>query len=343
MEDLKDTLRENMEFMRDQERTISARLAVLPKGRIRTKKIGSAVYYYLLYRKGRSVKTDYLGKDVDPQLRDELEERRRLEKELSRVREGLRLLRSRRNKETDLTEPLREILRKMTEEKMWEAGLEIIGSWCFLLYQKYLPMEKYPLKTDDLDILVPKPFKGRAFDFAAFLRHLGFSQHFHPDGSYYFSGMGMKVEFLTKEGRKGTRALRSFKEMAITPQELRYLEILFTDPIVLKVARGIKAKVPAPAAFLLHKLIISTRPERRKKKEKDIRQAIYTARYALTDRTETARLHRLGRSLPRKWKARIGRALRDALSIVPLEQGVILRLKAVLAANDLQNGNFKSL
>jgi len=147
----------------------------------------------------------------------------------------------------------------------------------------------------------------------------------------------MKVEFLTKEGRKRTEALRPFKEMAITPQELRYLEILFADPIVLKVARGIKAKVPAPAAFLLHKLIISTRPERRKKKEKDIRQAIYTARYALTDQTETARLHRLGRSLPGKWRARIGRALRDAQSIVPLEQGVILRLKDILAANTLQS------
>lgn len=343
MEDLKDTLRENQEFMRDQERTISARLAVLPKGHIRTKKIGSETYYYLSYRKGRSVKTDYLGKGIDPRLRDALEERKRLEKEWGRIREGLKLLRSPRNKETDLTEPLRDILRKMTEEKMWEAGLEIIGNWCFLLYQKHLPMEKYPLKTDDLDILVPRPFKGRAFDFASFLGHLGFSQHFHPDGSHYFSGMGMKVEFLIKEGRRRMEALRSFKEMAITPQELRYLEILFADPIELKVARGIKAKVPAPAAFLLHKLIISTLFERRKKKEKDIRQAIYTASYALTDRTETARLRRLGSILPRKWRARIGRALRDAQSIVPLEQGVILRLKDMLAGDTLQSEKLKSL
>jgi len=337
MEDLKDTLRENLEFMRDQERSISARLAVLPKGRVRTKRIGSEVYHYLTYRKGRSVKTDYLGKVVDPRLRDGLEERKRLEKELVRVREGLRLLRSRRNDETDLMEPLRAILRKMTEERMWESGVEIIGSWCFLLYQKHLPMEKYPLKTDDLDILVPRPFKGKAFDFAAFLRHLGFSQHFHPDGSHYFAGMGMKVEFLANEGRKRPAASRSIKDMAITPQELRFLEILFDDPIVLRVARGIRAKVPSPAAFLLHKLVISTRPERKRKKEKDIRQAIYTARYALTDRAEAARLHRLGSGLPRKWRTRIGRALRDAQDIVPLEQGTILRLKDLLASVTLHS------
>lgn len=336
MEDLEDTLRENLEFLRDQERTISARLAVLPKGRIRSKKIGSEVYQYLLYRKGSSVRTDYLGKNVDPRLKDGLEERRRLEKELSRVRDSLRLLRAGRIQETDMTEPLKEILRKMTLEKMWEAGLEIIDSWCFLFYQKHLPMEKYPLKTDDLDILLPRPFTGKAFDFAEFLRHLGFNQNFHPDGSHSFSGMGMKVDFLTKEGRRRTEASRPLKGMSITPQELRYLEILFVDPIVLKVARGIKAKVPAPAAFLLHKLVISTRPERRKKKEKDIRQAIYTARYALTDRIETARLYHIARSLPRKWKARIGKALQNAQNIVPLEQGVILRLKDMLAENTLQ-------
>jgi len=40
MQDLKDTLKENEEFLREEEREISARLALLPKGRIRLKKIG---------------------------------------------------------------------------------------------------------------------------------------------------------------------------------------------------------------------------------------------------------------------------------------------------------------
>ncbi|MCK7492021.1 MAG: hypothetical protein MZW92_10470 [Comamonadaceae bacterium] len=62
MEDLKDTLNENAAFYRDQERRITARLALLPKGRIRPKTIGGAAYFYLQYRKGRSVKTDYIGK-----------------------------------------------------------------------------------------------------------------------------------------------------------------------------------------------------------------------------------------------------------------------------------------
>src|SRR5512143_2774838 len=164
MEDLKDTLNENAAFYREQERQITARLALLPKGRIRSRTIGGAAYFYLQYRKGRSVKSDYVGRAIPSDLRDRLAERGRLEKELLAVREALRLLRSRRKEEVDLTEPVLAILRAMTQHQLWESGFEIIGSWCFLLYQKHLPMERYPLKTEDLDILVPRPFKGRAFD-----------------------------------------------------------------------------------------------------------------------------------------------------------------------------------
>jgi hypothetical protein len=208
MEDLKDTLNENATFYREQERKITARLALLPKGRIRSKTIGGAAYSYLQYRKGRSVKTDYIGRVVPTDLLDLLAERDRLEKELLAVREALRLLRSRRKEEVDLTEPVLAILRAMTPHQRWESGFEIIGSWCFLLYQKHLPMERYPLKTEDLDILVPRPFKGRAFDLPGMMQRLSFSQHFNADGSMCFTGNGMRVEFVTKERRDGRRPPR---------------------------------------------------------------------------------------------------------------------------------------
>lgn len=331
MEDIKDTLRESREFFRGQEGSIAARLAVLPKGSVKSIKKGGELYFYLQYRKGRSVKTDYLGKNVPAELRVKLAERKRLEKELGLVRERLRLLGTRRDKETDFVDPLLAILRKLTKEKAWDAGLEIIGSWCFLLYQKHFPMEKYALKTDDLDILIPRPLKGKAFDLAVYLQRLGFSQHFNADGSTYFAGGGMKVDFLAKEGREGLKRSRLVKGMAVAPQELRYLEILFVEPLVLKVARGVKAKVPAPAAFLLHKLVVSTLPERRGKGEKDLRQAVYVAKYALTDRVESGRLVRLWQGLPRKWKARVRKALDEAWHAMPLEQRIVQRMREVLS------------
>jgi len=330
MEDLKDMLGENADFYREQERKIAARLALLAKGRIRSKKIGGKVYYYLQYRKGRSVKTEYIGKDVPRELRESLAERDRLEKELPRVREGLRLFGSARGREIDLAEPLLAIFRGLTEQKLWDAGFEIIGSWCFLLYQKHLPMEKYPLRTEDLDFLVPRPFKGRAFDLGGFLEELGFSRHFNPDGSMFFTGNRMKIEFLSRERRNGTLPPRHIKEIGLTPQELRFLDILFIDPLVLKLGRGIRAKVPNPSAFLLHKLFIAERPERRNKREKDIRQGIYTGKYVLAEKSETARLSGLWGGLPVKWKARIRQSLTKAVDIVPLESGVIRRLQALL-------------
>ena len=328
---VKETLSENAAFYRDQERSITARLALLPKGRIRSKTIGGVVYYYLSYRKGPSVKTDYIGKKVPRELSDRLAERSRLEKELLRVREALRLLRSKRMEEVDLTDPVLAILGAMTRNRLWEAGFEIIGSWCFLLYQKHLPLERYPLRTEDLDILVPRPFKGRPFDLSGLLQRLGFSQHFNPDGSMYFTGGGIKVEFVTKERRDGTRPPRHIKkELALTPQELRSLDILLADPIVLKLGQGIRARVPSPSAFLLHKLFLAARPERHDKKEKDIKQAVFIGQYALTEKPETVRLLALWDGLPKKWKALIRKSLVSALDLMPLERGVIERLLGLL-------------
>ena len=327
---VKETLSENAAFYRDQERSITARLALLPKGRIRSKTIGGVVYYYLSYRKGPSVKTDYIGKKVPRELSDRLAERSRLEKELLRVREALRLLRSKRREEVDLTDPVLAILGAMTRNRLWEAGFEIIGSWCFLLYQKHLPLERYPLRTEDLDILVPRPFKGRPFDLSGLLQRLGFSQHFNPDGSMYFTGGGIKVEFVTKERRDGTRPPRHIKELALTPQELRSLDILLADPIVLKLGQGIRARVPSPSAFLLHKLFLAARPERHDKKEKDIKQAVFIGQYALTEKPETVRLLALWDGLPKEWKALIRKPLVSALDLMPLERGVIERLLGLL-------------
>ena len=330
MEDLKNVLEDNAAFYQDQERKISARLAMLPKGRIRSKMIGEESYHYLEYRKGRSVKTDYVGKSVPQELQESLAERARLEKELLRVREARRLLRSSRKEELDLAGPVMDILRAMTKHKLWDEGFEIIGSWCFLLYQKHLPMERYPLRTEDLDILVPRPFKGRSFDVGELMQRLGFRQDFNPDGSMYFTGNRMKVEFVTKERRDGSLPPRHIQEISLTPQELRHMDILAASPVVLKLGPGIRARVPSPSAFFLHKLFLAARPERRGKMEKDIKQAVYIGRYILTEAPETARLLGLWAELSKKWKSLIRRSLTAAKDLMPLETAVIERLLDLL-------------
>jgi hypothetical protein len=72
-------------------------------------------------------------------------------------------------------------------------------------------------------------------------------------------------------------------------------------------------------------------PERRSKGEKDLRQAVYVAKYALTDRAESGRLVRLWQGLPRKWKARVRKALDEAWNAMPLEQRIVQRMREVLS------------
>jgi len=330
MEDLRDSLKENAGFYRRQVELISARLAILPRGTVKPKKIGAETFFYLQYRQGKAVKTDYVGKSIPIDLKEKLAERKRLESELRQVREALKLLRAKGDNEANLVEPLRSILAKMIKGKMWDSGFEIIGSWCFLLYQRLLPIEKYPLRTQDLDILIPLPYRGKPLDLIDFFRKLGFSESFNPDGSVYFSGHKMKVEFLGPEKGDGLKPAKYIKEIAITPQLLHYLDILFEEPLLLKVAKGVRAKVPAPAAFTLHKLIIANLFKRANKKEKDIRQAIYAGKYVLSEKSEVLKLARLWQRLPRPWKRKVLRTLANALDIVPLEQGVIRQMQSLL-------------
>jgi hypothetical protein len=60
----------------------------LPKGSITAKTAGNSVYFYLKYRDGKRVLTDYLGKDGDKvkQMRSALEKRRHIEAMINHLR-----------------------------------------------------------------------------------------------------------------------------------------------------------------------------------------------------------------------------------------------------------------
>lgn len=330
MEDLKNTLKESLEFYLEQEKTIISRLALLQKGNIKRKNIKGETYYYLQYRKGLRVIDEYIGKEIPDRLLEQKKQKKQLELHLKKTREAIRLLHEKPSKESDLTSPIRDILAKLTEERLWDAGVEIIGSWCFLFYQKYLAVEKYPLKTQDLDILIPLPYKGKPFDFALFLRGLGFEERFNLDGSIFYSGNLLKVEFLAPQKGKGLKHTEYVKQISVSPQLLRFLEILSEEPITISIARGIKVKVPAPACFMLHKLLLSTRTTRKDKMEKDLRQVIIAGKFVLTNKNELAKLKKQWGKFPKTWKKLIKNALNKSLDLFPLEAESIKAVVAIL-------------
>lgn len=67
----------------------AGKLDELPKGSLSAKKSGNNVYYYLKYRAGQKVVTEYLGKDEAKieQVRDQLEKRRHIEAMIKSLRE----------------------------------------------------------------------------------------------------------------------------------------------------------------------------------------------------------------------------------------------------------------
>jgi len=330
MTDLENTLNESSRYYQEQEKVLASRLALLPKGAITEKSIAGALYYYLRYRLGGRVVDEYIGKTVPGELLAKLEERAKLSVELRNVRSALRLLRKKPQPVTDLTEAVSALLKEFTRAGLWESGIAIVGSWCFLLYQRYLPLERYPLRTQDIDILVPVPYRGTRHDLPALLKQLGFVQMFNPDGSTYFTGNLLRIDFLSpKKGRQDASAA-AHRELRITAQLLRYTDILLVGSRLLSVARGVRVRLPSPPAFLLHKLLISTRWQRSDKREKDLRQATAVAAYVMQNPQELQELKSIWKDFAPGWRKSTRQALLRARALLPLASGLIDHLQTVL-------------
>jgi len=69
-------------------------LSSLPKGSIRVRQKGTNTYYYLSYRNGKKVATDYIGKDENDiiRIKEQLEKRRHIEDMLKELTKELGLM-----------------------------------------------------------------------------------------------------------------------------------------------------------------------------------------------------------------------------------------------------------
>jgi len=69
--------------------------------------------------------------------------------------------------------------------------------------------------------------------------------------------------------------------------------------------------MPHPAAFALHKLIISSRRLRENKRLKEKDEAIRVLN-SLIEKGEKEKIQRLFNSMPKRWKAKVIRSLEDS-------------------------------
>jgi hypothetical protein len=216
------------------------------------------------------------------------------------------------------------ILKVFADLGLWADGIELIGSWSFLLYQRHLGVRPLPLRTQDVDFLLPWPYQtARMVDLAGPLGELGFTQHATSTGTTFFAHPELKIEFLVPERGKGGLDYRPVKSLSIKAIPLRFLDMLLKDPITLNEA-GISVRVPKPMNYCLHKLIIAQRrrgKNRAEKREKDIQHATYVL--AILDPNEF-KIELNG--LSPKWRKLAEQSLQFAWETFPLDRPTLGRV-----------------
>lgn len=207
------------------------------------------------------------------------------------------------------------ILQVFDEAGLWKDGVELIGSWSFLLYQRHLGVRKLPLRTQDVDFLVPRPYPRRqAVDLAARLKELGFRPASTNFGSTFFAHPELKLEFLVPERGKGDEAAWAVGALGVKAIPLRFMDMLLKDSIVLREGE-VAVRVPSPVRFCAHKLLIAQRRRNKPKKERDIEQAIY-----VLETLDTIWFKATLDECPKKWRGLIERSLSEAWELLPLER-----------------------
>ena len=200
---------------------------------------------------------------------------------------------------------IRRVLKVFDENHLWDEGVELIGSWCFHLYQRHLGVKVYPLRTVDADFLIPYPYKGKTrIRLVKKLEALGFRHSFNPDGSIYLKSAELKIEFIIPERGRGFTNPPTVKQLSLKAIPLRFTDILLDDPIYVK-ERGIKVLIPNPTAFCLHKLLIANERPKPEKKLKDLEQAIHT--YKIIPKKKMKQIYT---KFPRPWRKRIIQCLK---------------------------------
>ena len=78
--------RDKIQYMLDE---YTRRLKALPKGTLSEKKVGTKTYYYLKYRVGKKVVSDYVTREELPALMEQLEHKKHIKTMIRYLKEEL--------------------------------------------------------------------------------------------------------------------------------------------------------------------------------------------------------------------------------------------------------------
>ena len=168
--------------------------------------------------------------------------------------------------------PVMNVLVILDRTGFFEDGL-LIGSWAMLFYEEMFGIN-YVLRTGDIDFaIIPEALRTskRTADLEAELIAEGLEPVMdRMTGLQKFLTEMYEVEFLVH--RKGGKDdIKLIKKYNVNAQQMPFLDILFVDPIMIRL-ESCTIKIPKPEALFFHKMIIAQRRTEESKKLKDLEQ-----------------------------------------------------------------------
>lgn len=303
---VKNTLQENYIFFLRELSRIEQEISSLPKGSISAKKIGGAAYYYHQWREGKRVVSVSFGRKTPVDLINKIKRRKAIEVQKRETLGNINII----VKAIDAQAvTVNEVLRLFSQYKI---NALLIGSYCLPAYRDALNLKLPTIKTQDVDFLVPYPYKGKTVDVEAMLSEIGFSRGFNPDGSTYFANGAFKIEFLTPEKGKGVDKAIPIRALGINAEPLRYLQMLFDEPVTIH-TEDITYHVPNPWVFAFHKMLIMKSRKKQSKKEKDILQIRAVLREIKTKQKDYDKSREYLNTLPPRWQRTIKKFIESHL------------------------------
>jgi len=200
-----------------------------------------------------------------------------------------------------------QLLRRFEREGVLNQ-IMLIGSWCLFFYRSVLSEGRSlpAMRTLDADFLIPTQRTiRREVNVPLLLKEMGFVPTFYPSSNWIvYDHPELRVEFLIPELGKGHDKAQEVKKLHVRAQRLRFLNLLAEYPRKLSY-EGFSIDVPEPAAFALHKLIVSARRTTEVKRQKDLETALALFDYIYLHPKELDKMKEIVKRFPKGWLKRI--------------------------------------
>jgi len=202
-----------------------------------------------------------------------------------------------------------EVLGRMQDAGVLEHVV-LVGSWVMHFYRAGVAGfgSLGPVRSTDMDLMIPTPPRFvKTVSLVELVKDLGFIVQRSRSGFMKLIHSEMDMDFLVPERGRGSDEPYRVEGLGITAQPIRYADLLIENAIRVKDG-GLAVRVPEPARFGLHKLIISQRRRGMDKAAKDLRQAIEVLS-VLSKQPAWGRAKDLCGAMPKGWRALARKAL----------------------------------